>query len=196
MSASSFFTLTNAIRAMIIFGLGMVLLVIVQSCQSPKTGLERFSEGSLKKLTVLEAPPAQPQAIYKSPDGAQMRLSDYQGKVVLLNVWATWCAPCVAEMPSLDRLEAQMGGVDFAVVPISLDKNASYISPFFERANIKNLPAWHDAEYSLNRALSLSYVPISVFYDRQGREIARVPGEVVWDSEEALALIAHLIERP
>lgn len=196
MSASSFFTLTNAIRAMIIFGLGMVLLVIVQSCQSPKTGLERFSEGSLKKLTVLEAPPAQPQAIYKSPDGAQMRLSDYQGKVVLLNVWATWCAPCIAEMPSLDRLEAQMGGDDFAVVPISLDRRASDIPAFFDRANIENLPAWHDASFGLNGQLALPGLPTSIFYDRAGREIARIPGEAEWDSEDALALIAHLIERP
>jgi len=123
-----------------------------------------------------------------------MRLSDYHGKVVLLNVWATWCAPCIAEMPSLDALEAQMGGADFAVIPISLDRRASDIPAFFDRAEIKNLPAWHDGSFGLNGALALPGLPTSIFYDRRGREIARIPGEVVWDSPEALALVAHLLE--
>lgn len=179
---------------MLLFGLGAVLLVIVQSCQSPKTGLDRFSVGSLKKLTVLDAPPPQPSAIYKAPDGAEMQLSDYKGKVVLLNVWATWCPPCVAEMPSLDRLEAKMGGEDFAVIPISLDRRVTDIPPFYKEAGLDTLPIWHDDSFGLNGALALPGLPTSIFYDRSGREIARIPGEVKWDSDEALALVAYLLE--
>ncbi len=179
---------------MLIFGFGTVLLVIVQSCQSPKTGLDRFSVASLKKLTVLDTAPSQPLATYKSPDGAEMKLADYHGKVVLLNVWATWCPPCVAEMPSLDALEAKMGGDNFAVVPISLDRRASDIPEFYKDRQIANLPEWHDESFSLNGALALPGLPTSIFYDRSGREIARIPGEVDWDSPESLALIKHLIE--
>ncbi|MEP1229143.1 MAG: TlpA disulfide reductase family protein [Litorimonas sp.] len=147
---------------------------------------------SLKKLTVLEAPPAQPLAVYKAPDDTSMTLSDYHGKVVLLNVWATWCPPCVAEMPSLNALEGQMGGSDFAVVPISLDRLASDILPFYEDADIENLPAWHDDTFGLSGSLILPGLPTSILYDRRGREIGRIPGEVDWDSVEAIALIEHL----
>ncbi len=123
-----------------------------------------------------------------------MRLSDYKGKIVLLNVWATWCPPCVAEMPSLDALQAQMGGADFAVIPISLDNRASDILPFYEKAGIHNLPAWHDDSFGLNGDLKLPGLPTSIFYNRSGREIARIPGEVDWDSAEALAVISYLTE--
>ena len=133
---------------------------------------------------------------FLSEDGEEITLAAYEGQHVVLNFWATWCAPCIAEMPSLDRLEAQMGGDDFAVVPISLDRRASDIPAFFDRANIENLPAWHDASFGLNGQLALPGLPTSIFYDRAGREIARIPGEAEWDSEDALALIAHLIERP
>ena len=179
---------------MILFGLCAVIFVIAQSCQSPKTGLDRFSEGSLKKLTVLKTPPPQPSAAYASPQGAQMRLSDYRGKVVLLNVWATWCPPCVAEMPSLDRLEGQLGGDDFAVIPISLDNKAETIANFYSKTGLENLPQWHDGTYGLNGSLALPGLPTSVIYNREGREIARIPGEVVWDSPEAIALIEHLLQ--
>ena len=181
---------------MLLFGLCAVLLVIIQSCQSPKSELDRFSVASLKKLIVLETPPPQPQGLYLSPTGIEMKLSDYHGKIVLLNVWATWCPPCVAEMPSLDALEAQMGGADFAVVPISLDRRASHIPSFYDTARIKHLPAWHDASFGLNGALELPGLPTSIFYNRSGREIARIAGEVDWDSPEALALVKYLQEQP
>jgi len=125
-----------------------------------------------------------------------MRLADYHGKVILLNVWATWCPPCVAEMPSLDALEAQMGGEGFAVIPISLDRRASDIPAFYEDAGIKHLPAWHDASFGLNGALELPGLPTSIFYDRSGHEIARIAGEADWDSDEALALIEYLLKQP
>lgn len=179
---------------MILFGFCTVLLVIAQSCQSPKSGIERFSVASLKKLTVLEAPPVQPSAVYVAPSGEEMRLSDYRGKIVLLNVWATWCPPCVAEMPSLDRLQALRGGDNFAVIPISLDRRASEITGFYEDAELTNLPAWHDGTYGLNGQLELPGLPTTVIYNRAGREVARVPGEVVWDSPEALALIDYLLQ--
>ena len=194
MSSSSFFTLSNAIRVMIIGGLFAVLLVIVQSCSQPKTGLDLFAKDSLKKLTVLEAPPRQPNMTYAGPNGTAMQLADYRGKVILLNVWATWCAPCIAEMPMLDALQGQKGSDKFEVVTVSLDRTAEEAANFFKDNNLYNLQSWHDANFSLSSKLNLPGLPTSVFYNRQGREIARVPGEVDWTSPEAFALIDKLTE--
>lgn len=192
MLKSSFFSLANAIRLMLVIGLVAVILVFVQSCQKPKTGLDLFAKDSLKKLTVLEAPPAQPSMTFSSPDGRQMKLSDYRGKVILVNVWATWCAPCIAEMPTLDKLQAEKGGAKFEVVTISLDRTAAEAGDWLDKNNIAALPNWHDGTFGLNAKLSLPGLPTSIFYSRSGREIARIPGEVDWASNEALALVDYL----
>ena len=194
MSVSSFFSVANAIRLMLIAGLVAVFLVVVQSCSQPKTGLELYSKGSLKNLTALESPPAQPNMAFTSPDGTEMRLSDYKGKVILVNIWATWCAPCIAEMPMLDELQAAKGGPSFEVVTISLDRTVEEASQWFKKNGIENLPLWHDGTYGVSGELALPGLPTSIFYNRQGREIARSPGEVDWTSAEALALVDYLTE--
>ena len=188
----SFISLSNAIRGMVIFGLLAILLVIVQSCSQPKTGLDQFAKDSLKKLTVLQSPPAQPPLPYLLPDKTKMTLSDYKGKVILLNVWATWCAPCIAEMPTLDALQAKRGGADFEVVTVSLDRTAEEAAKFLRDNGLDNLQGWHDGSYSTSSNLLLPGLPTSVFYDRRGREVARVSGEAEWTSPEALALIDKL----
>ena len=194
MSVSSFFSVANAIRLMLVVGLLAVFLVIVQSCSQPKTGLDLFAKDSLKKLTSLENSPVQPSMVFTAPDGTEMRLSDYKGKVILVNIWATWCAPCIAEMPMLDELQAQKGGENFEVVTISLDRTAEEAAQWFEKNGINNLPLWHDGTYGVSAKLALPGLPTSIFYNRQGRETARIPGEVDWTSDEALALVDYLTE--
>lgn len=194
MSLSSFFSVANAIRLMLVVGVLAVFLVIVQSCRQPKTGLELYSEGSLKKLISLETPPVQPSMVFSSPDATQMRLSDYKGKVILVNIWATWCAPCIAEMPMLDELQAKKGSDNFEVVTISLDRTAEEAARWLDKNGIKNLPLWHDSTYGVSGKLNLPGLPTSIFYNRGGREIARIPGEVDWTSDEALALVDYLTE--
>ena len=194
MSLSSFFSVANAIRLMVLVGVVAVFLVVVQSCSQPKTGLELFAKDSLKKLTALESPPAQPNMIFKDADGREMRLSDYKGKVILVNIWATWCAPCIAEMPMLDKLQAAKGSNKFEVVTISLDRTAAEAEQWFAKNNITNLPLWHDSSYGVSAKLNLPGLPTSIFYNQGGREIARIPGEVDWTSAEALALVDYLTE--
>ena len=194
MSVSSLFTLSNAIRIMLLGGLVALLLVIMQSCQQPKTGLDLFAKDSLKKLTVLEAPPVQPAAVFTREGGAQMQLADYKGKVILLNVWATWCAPCVVEMPSLDALQAARGGQDFEVVTVSLDRTQVEVEAFFKENGLTHLEGWHDGTFGLSAKLALPGLPTSVFYNEHGREIARLPGEADWMSAESLAFIDYLLE--
>ncbi|GLQ21608.1 TlpA family protein disulfide reductase [Algimonas porphyrae] len=186
------FTLTNAIRLMILAGLLAVALTLVKACQAPEGALERFGVDSLTKLTVLDNPPLQSGATFQTPTGT-MTLEDVRGKVVLVNVWATWCAPCVVEMPSLDELERMRGGEDFAVVPISLDRTMEEIETFYARMELSAIPIIHDPNYSVNAQLDLPGLPTSILYDRSGREVARLPGEAEWVSTEALALIDYLI---
>ncbi len=191
---SSVFTIGNAIKAMMFIGVIAVFLVVVQSCQKPKTGIDRFGVKSLQKLTSLEVPPQQPNVTFTSARSeATMTLQDYRGQVVLLNAWATWCPPCVAEMPSLDRLQAARGGEDFQVLTIALDRPEKVVT-FFERNDIANLPDWMDVNYEINGRLRLPGMPTSILYDRNGREVARLAGEAEWDSPEALALIDYLVD--
>jgi thiol-disulfide isomerase/thioredoxin len=180
---------------MIFIGVIAVFVVLVQSCQTPKTGIDRYAVKSLNKLTQLEVAPPQPTLEFTSASGETMTLADYRGQVVLLNAWATWCPPCVAEMPSLNNLQTVRGGDDFQVVTISLDNKKPEITEFFEKNNITALPDWHDATYEINGRLRLPGLPTTVLYNRQGREVARLSGEAVWDSEEALALIDYLISQ-
>ena len=178
---------------MLLFGVFALFGVIVQSCNGPKGPLERFNTASLKKLTALDPPPIRPSLTFQTLDGADVQLSKHQGQVVLLNAWATWCPPCIAEMPSLDRLQELRGGPDFIVVPISLDRTPAEAKVWLEENELRNLESWHDKSYRLTGEVKLPGLPTTILYNREGREVARVPGEVKWDSVEALALIDHLI---
>ena len=177
---------------MILGALLAVAFVAVKACQPPPGGLERFSVASLKRLTTLDAPPVQPSIAFATPEG-EITLADYRGQVVLVNAWATWCPPCVAEMPSLDRLQGLRGGADFQVVPVSLDRRMEDIGAWYGRNGIEALPVIHDGSFQINSRLELPGLPTTVLYNRDGREVARLPGEAEWDSPEALALVDYLI---
>ncbi len=194
MLASKIFSLGSAIRIMIIGALVAMIVVIVQSCQSPDTGLDQFSKGALKRLEAKEAPPVQPSMVFTGANGEEMSLQDYRGKLVLLNVWATWCAPCIIEMPMLNDLQADLGGDDFQVVTVSIDRQQPEAAAFFEKNNLDHLAPWHDGSYSLAAKVGAPGLPVSIFYNERGREVARVAGEVDWNAKEARAFIKHLLE--
>lgn len=193
MKLSELFTIGNAIKVMLLFGVFALFGVLVQSCNGPKSAIDRYAVGSLKKLTQLEAPPVRPSLTFQTLDGQDVKLSKYQGQVVLMNAWATWCPPCIAEMPSLDRLQEMRGSPNFVVVPISLDRTGAEAKDWLDKNELRNLQSWHDSTYRLTGEVKLPGLPTTILYDRDGREVARVPGEVEWDSEEALALVDYLI---
>ena len=189
---SSIFSLGNAIRAVLLVGLFGLCFVLVQSCQAPATGLDAYAKDSLKKLTRRENPPTQPSTVFTVASGESFALESLRGKTVLVNIWATWCAPCIKEMPSLDRLQAKRGGEDFEVITISIDRTKYEPAKFFADKNIENLKPWHDGSYGIPGNLQLRGYPTTVIYNPQGREIAVLEGEAEWDSPEALALIDYL----
>jgi thiol-disulfide isomerase/thioredoxin len=127
--------------------------------------------------------------------GQPVDLADFKGKIVVLNFWATWCPPCVAEMPALDKLEGELGGRDFQVVAVSTDRQGIKKSaPFYRRAGIKNLTLYNDTRGDLQDAFKAKSLPTTVLLDRDGREIGRMEGAANWDSPEAKALIAHYLK--
>ncbi len=132
-------------------------------------------------------------------DGQSLELSAFQGRVVLINFWATWCAPCLAEMPSLNRLQIALGnedlaGADFQVITIATGRNATEdIDSFFTNQSITHLTRYRDPNLRLALALGAGSLPTTVLMDRDGFIIARLQGEADWDSEAALGLIERLM---
>ncbi len=131
-------------------------------------------------------------------DGQSLELSAFNGRVVLINFWATWCAPCLAEMPSLNRLQIALGnedlaGADFQVITIATGRNETAdIDSFFTNQNITHLTRYRDPNLRLALALGAGSLPTTVLMDRDGFIIARLQGEADWDSEAALGLIEFL----
>jgi thiol-disulfide isomerase/thioredoxin len=156
--------------------------------------LAALREGSMQKLVVHDTPQPVSDAAFTTPDGAEHRLSDWQGQVVVLNFWATWCAPCRVEMPMLDALQRDMGGPEFAVLPVATGRNPPEgIRRFYDEAGITDLPVFLDPRQGLAREMAVLGLPVTVVLNRQGQEVARLTGEADWNSPSARAIVAALV---
>ena len=180
--------LNRLILVMVAIGVLGFLGVNMRSCTQPPTGLEAYARGSLQRLTSLDAPPVQPALTFRDAEGAEMRLEDFRGRKVLLNVWATWCAPCVVELPTLEAVARERD--DIEVVTISLDRRPEDAAEFLAREGF-DLPEWWDASFSLPGKLAAPGLPITILYNEGGREVGRLAGEANWTSLEADALLDY-----
>ncbi len=123
-----------------------------------------------------------------------MTLAAFKGKVALVNLWATWCNPCREEMPALDRLQAALGGADFAVVPVSIDiGDPARPAAFLEKIGVKNLPLYTDRTTKIfeslkSRGLAIG-LPVTVLLDRNGCQLGHINGPAEWDSTDGKRLI-------
>ncbi|GAB4382023.1 TlpA disulfide reductase family protein [Albidovulum sp.] len=157
-------------------------------------GLEALREGSMKKLTFLSSPAALPATEFTDAAGGPRRFEDWRGKVLLVNFWATWCAPCRKELPALDRLGRDLGGEDFAVLTIATGRNPlPAITRLFEDVGVTGLPVLLDPKMDLARDLGVLGLPVTLIVDREGREIARMTGDAEWDGASARAIITALL---
>jgi thiol-disulfide isomerase/thioredoxin len=124
-------------------------------------------------------------------------LQDFRGKVILLNVWATWCVPCRKEMPTLDRLQAKLGGPDFEVVALSIDRGGpSVVSTFYSEIGIRALRIYGDKTGEASANLGVAGIPTTLLIDRENREIGRKTGPAEWDSPEMITLIRGYVAPP
>ena len=129
-------------------------------------------------------------------DGSMMVLDRYRGKVILLNLWATWCPPCVRELPALDRLQSVLGGRDFTVMALSIDEADMEMPVSFVRGlGLKNLDVYLDFTGTTAKAFPLYGLPITYLIDRRGLVIGYIVGAADWDSPEAIRFLGHYIER-
>jgi thiol-disulfide isomerase/thioredoxin len=144
-----------------------------------------------------------PQVTVQDGDGREVSLADFRGRVVLVNFWATWCGPCLTEMPALDRLEGQLGGPDFVVVAISIDRTGKAATgPWFDRNGIRHLGLYLDpqsrAPFAFRGALGGAQIelPVSFVLDRQGRIVGSLMGAAEWDAPEAEAMLRAVMQEP
>jgi len=131
---------------------------------------------------------------FTNGDGEAMTLSDFKDRTVLLNLWATWCVPCRVEMPTLDRLEAKLGGKDFEVVALSLDQEGvPVVKEFYEELGLENLGVYVDDRIRAPALLSVIGIPATLLINRDGLEIGRKLGPAEWDSPAVVAEIQQHI---
>jgi thiol-disulfide isomerase/thioredoxin len=136
---------------------------------------------------------AAPAVLFEDPAGEPASLADFRGKPVLVNLWATWCAPCVVEMPSLDALAAREQRIQ--VLALSQDMNGqAKVDAFFEQRKFAMLEPYIDAELTLMTQLGVTTLPTTILYDAEGREVWRMAGLEDWQSPRAAELIAEALK--
>ncbi len=146
--------------------------------------------GQVKNFVLKADLPALPEVPFRDGENKERKLSDWKGRVVMLNLWATWCAPCRHEMPSINRLQEQFGSDQFEVVALSVDrKGLAASAKFLEEVKASSLKLYVDETSDALQKLGVIGLPATFLIDREGREIGRLLGPAEWDSDEAKALI-------
>jgi thiol-disulfide isomerase/thioredoxin len=151
--------------------------------------------GQMRKFTLHETPRPAPAAGFQATDGSRIDLTRFKGQVVLVNLWATWCPPCVEEMPSLERLQARLGGAGFTVLAISSDRTGlKAVTPFLDKYRLQQLPVYLDPDSAFTRSTGARGLPTSILIDRQGRELGRFEGAADWDGPDAGQLLDFYVK--
>ena len=170
----------------------------IAGCNSNRTDLRSLARGEMAKLEVPAAPRPGPTLAFTDAAGRSRTLADYRGRVVVLNFWATWCAPCRRELPSLGRLETAYAARGVQVIPLSVDRDQDLAQARTLLATAPPLALYRDPAYRLAFGLEprIGGFPTTVIYDRQGRERARISDDVDWSSPDAHAVIDAVLAQP
>ncbi len=163
---------------------------------SPATSgpLANLNRGAMATFLVHERPRPVPTISFNNARGDPILLKSWQGKVVLLNLWATWCLPCLKEMPALDAIKGTLGESDFDVVAISVDRGGiEKPRMFLDKIAARHIALYHEPSGALAPKLKAFGMPTTLLIDRKGREIGRLVGPAEWDSEDAVRLLRAAI---
>ncbi|RVU36620.1 TlpA family protein disulfide reductase [Hwanghaeella grinnelliae] len=154
------------------------------------------TDGEMQGFTLLKQRVAAPTVPFQTGEGGEIDMTAFQGKVLIVNFWATWCAPCIKEMPSLDKLQAAFPDEDFEVVAINQDRGGKRVAePFLrDKLGLENLDIYLDAKFALGRAFKNRGLPATYAIDRQGNIVGGMFGPAEWDSEDAKKLVRHLLD--
>ena len=151
----------------------------------------------LDKMRLIEGTPLAPAVTFYDAEGKALSLNDFRGRYVLVNLWATWCGPCINELPSLVRLQAQLPQDRITVLPLDLEKHdAQKVAEFLERTKIEGLPIFIDRDFAAMRGFAANELPLTILIDSEGREIARAAGEQKWDHADSIAYLKAVSAPP
>lgn len=165
---------------------GMVLAPALPAAQARAAGagIDRLREAS-RPL---------PAFTFQDADGVEKSMADFVGQGVVINLWATWCPPCVAEMPALERLARQLAAEAIAVLPLSSDRGGrAVVEAFYQRIGLTGLGIWLDPRGAAARGLGVRGLPTTIIADRSGQERARLEGDAAWDTAPFVAAIRRLV---
>ncbi len=190
--------------------LSMAILLSVAACDRDSSETEQefaasnteesgdtidSGQGLAGKLDISQRGTAMVDTPFQAPDGSTVRLKDFIGKPLLVNIWATWCAPCIVEMPMLDTLAAREKA-RMQVLVVSQDiQGAEKVVPFFERADFQQLEPYVDPENGLSFGFGSGLMPTTVLYDAEGKEVWRVVGAMDWDGAKAATLLEDTLAK-
>jgi thiol-disulfide isomerase/thioredoxin len=170
------------------------LLVAIGACHKPAEQTDHNAPtaeaGPVKGVDRSHKGKPAPDVAFKNSDGEDVRLADLSGKPMLVNLWATWCAPCVKELPTLDRLAQKGGPVEIVAISQDSAPHASVVA-FLQAHRIGALDVYQDEKMGLSGAAGAEVLPTSILYDAKGREIWRYVGDLDWTSPEAARLLAE-----
>lgn len=173
-----------------------LMLMFVFACTRVMASHEASepSDGSVDSFRWLETPLPVAASAFHDGQGKQISLSQFEGKIVLLNIWASWCQPCVIELPALDRLQQRLGSDDFVVVAVSIDSDAEEARKMFvDRLSMKHLQLYIEPAEQVGKYFPVDVLPASFFIDRQGRAMGLLRSYVEWDDPLADKLIERLV---
>jgi thiol-disulfide isomerase/thioredoxin len=149
--------------------------------------------GALGPFRRLAPPAPAPEIQFRDAEQRELSFADFRGRLLVVNFWATWCAPCVEEMPALDRLHGALASERIEVVAISVDRGGlRQVAPFFAAHDLKRLPVYLDPSGASMRAFAIRGLPTTIVVDGAGRERGRLEGAAAWDSPLAARLLREL----
>ena len=175
--------------------LGLMVGGTLATAAQPRQAGAAPADGGLSRLR--ETPEGRPLPeglVFQDAEGRETRFEAFRGKGLVVNFWATWCPPCVAEMPALDRAHAILVREGIEVLALSSDRGGrAQVEPFYQRTGLRHLGMWFDPRGAAGRALGVRGLPTTVILDRRGLEVGRLEGEADWDRAELLAALRRLV---
>jgi thiol-disulfide isomerase/thioredoxin len=183
--------MTRGLRAaLIVVGLGIIAAAGLVTYMAGRGGLRDLESSARSGIGWTAASRAVPRLTFLGPTERSYTLEEFRGKVVLLNIWATWCAPCREEMPELDRLQQALGGPDFEVVALSIDSGGmDVVRRFYDEIGVRTLALYVDPSMRAGTELRIVGVPTTLLLDREGGERWRKTGPEKWDAPEIVAAL-------
>ena len=176
----------RALLALAVIGFGYAALLWITGAGTRDSSREDF--------ILHDAPRPVVDIAFVDQAGTQQTISAYRGKVVLLNIWATWCAPCRREMPTLDRLQARLGSSNFEVVALSIDRVGSgAVQAFYDETGVRHLASYLDRSGKSQHDLGVFGIPTTLLIDRDGHEVVRLIGPAEWDAPTMITFLSGRI---